>query len=161
MGIPAFFHMPAGVQQAVRGSMVQRRTVLGWLFWRTGVSRVRGIAWDRTHRPCPRLQGRTVCVKPNRHLCSLAILCFWIGLLASLPLGLQVSVTPVLLGLPVSVTLTSGSCCLSRLLSVRPGWGPCWIGRNAGLGWPLPMLSRNRRLKPRPGVLSFLAVRAP
>lgn len=159
MGIPAFFHMPAGVQQAVLGSAVQRRTVLGWLFWRSGVSRVPGIAWEGTHRPFLQLEGGTVCVKWNRHLCPLAVLCFWIGLLASLPLGLQV--TPVLLGLPVSVTLASGSCCLSCFLSVRPGWGPCWIGRNAGLGWPLPMLSRNRRSKPRPGVLISLLFARP
>lgn len=131
------------------------------LFRWTGVPRVWGIAWDRTHRLCPQLEGGIVCVERNRHLCPLAVLCFWIGLLASLPLGLHVSVTPVLLGLLVSVTLASGSCRLSRLLSVRPGRGPCWIGRNAGLGWPLPMLSRNRRQKPRPGVLVSLLFARP
>lgn len=150
MGIPTSLHMPAGVLQAVRGSVVQRRTILG-------CSGGPGCLESRASpgiEPIDLARGLRVGqfgVKQNRHLCLLAVLCFWVGLLASLSLGLQVSVTPMLVGLPFSVTLASGSCCLSRLLSVRLGRGPCWIGRNAGLGWPLPMLSRNRRPKPRPG----------
>lgn len=47
-------------------------------------------------------------IKRNQYLCPL-VLCFWVGFLASLPLGLQISMTPMLLGLPFSVILASGS----------------------------------------------------
>lgn len=154
MGVPAFLHVPAGVLQALRENLVQRRPVLGC----SGGPECLESGASPGIEPIDFVRGLTVGqfgVKRNRLLCPLAVLCFWsVFWFPCLWVCLRVSMTPMLLGLPVSVTLASGSCCLSRLLSVHPGRGPCWIGRNAGLGWPLPMLSRNRRPKPRPGVRS-------
>lgn len=76
-------------------------------------------------------------IKRNRFLCPL-VLCFCVGFLASLPLGLQISMTPMLLGLPFSVILASGShWSVSPVFSLRV-LGGVPAGKEGTRDWAAP-----------------------
>lgn len=157
MGVPAFLYMPVGARQAVRGSVAWRRIVLGLCRW-AAVTRVRGIVLDRTHEPCLRREGGITWyqTEPLSMPTCLKLLGRFSSLLASGSPGLHDShdfgSPPLCVCDP---RLWIRLVCLSRLLSACPGRGPRGKGRNAGLGRPLPTLSRNRHGKPRPGVQSL------